>query len=106
MGHNSIVMAVSTAASLEGVKRFNGQTFIVTGGANGIGFTIAQRLFTEGGGHGALFDVNEDACKAAVEKFAKMGFTASYKVVDVTKWASVKAAVDAVVAATGRIDVI
>jgi 3-oxoacyl-[acyl-carrier protein] reductase len=88
------------------MKRFAGQTFIVTGGANGIGFTIGTRLFSEGMTHGSVFDVNEEACKAAVEKFSKMGFSASYKVVDVTNWSSMKAAVDAVVAATGRIDVI
>ena len=34
--------------SLEGCKRFNGQTFIITGGAQGIGFGIAERLFSEG----------------------------------------------------------
>jgi len=71
-------------SSLEGCKRFTGQTFIITGGAQGIGFGIAQRLFSEGkprnliichtcdpffctgAAHGALFDVNEDALKAAV----------------------------------------
>lgn len=47
-------------------NRYKGQTFIVTGGANGIGFGIANRLFAEGAAHGALIDVNEDALKAAV----------------------------------------
>lgn len=36
------------SASIAGMKRFAGQTFIVTGGARGIGFGIALRLFAEG----------------------------------------------------------
>ena len=30
------------------MKRYDGQTFVVTGGAQGIGFGIALRLFQEG----------------------------------------------------------
>jgi len=97
---------VSTEASLKGMQRFAGQTFIITGGARGIGFAIAERLFSEGATHGALFDINEADLKAAVEAFAKKGFKASYQVADVTDFASVKAGVDAVVAATGRVDVL
>merc|ERR1711934_959523 len=86
--------------------RFKGQNFIVTGGANGIGFGIATRLFAEGAAHGALIDMNEDALKAAVAKLKGMGYDASYQVANVTQWAPVKAAVDAVHAKTGKIDVV
>ena len=41
-------MASLAAASIQGMKRFDGQTFIVTGGAQGIGYGIALRLFKEG----------------------------------------------------------
>ena len=40
---------------------------IAIGGAKGIGFGIALRLFQEGASYGSLFDVDEDACKAAVK---------------------------------------
>jgi len=87
--------------------RFTGQTFIVTGGARGIGLAVAERLFSEGASHGALFDVNEVDLKAAVTALAGKGYKASYQVVDVTDFSSVKAGVDAVVAITnGRIDMI
>ena len=103
MAHPSAALAKT---SLKGCKRFEGQTFIITGGAQGIGFGIAQRLCAEGAAHGAIFDVNEEACKKAVAALAGMGFKASYQVCDVTKWESVKAATDAVHAETGRIDVV
>jgi 3-oxoacyl-[acyl-carrier protein] reductase len=88
------------------MDRYSGQTFICTGGAQGIGFGIALRLFKEGAAHGALFDVNEAACKAAVKQLSDLGFSASYQIADVTNWESVKAATDATHAKTGRIDVL
>lgn len=45
-------------------QRFEGRTAIVTGGASGIGFAVAERLLSEGA-RVSIWDVNEDALIAA-----------------------------------------
>ena len=64
---------------------FNQQLAIITGGANGIGFAIAQKLVSEGA-HAVLLDWQ----KSAVQKAAKLiGSSASAFQLDVTNEAKV-----------------
>ena len=79
---------------------FNGRTAVITGGAAGIGFAIAQRLVASGG-RVSVWD--RDA--AALDK-AKARLTAGIdtRVVDVADAASVDAATQAAASALGRID--
>ncbi len=58
----------------------NGQTAVVTGGAQGIGFAIAQRLLRSGA-KVSLWDLNREALDIAVEA---LGEGASAKQVDIT----------------------
>jgi len=79
---------------------FSGRTAVITGGAAGIGFAIAQRLIASGG-RVSVWD--RDA--AALDK-AKARLTAGNdtRVVDVADPASVDAATQATASALGRID--
>jgi 2-dehydro-3-deoxy-L-rhamnonate dehydrogenase (NAD+) len=79
---------------------FNGRTAVITGGAAGIGFAIAQRLLASGG-RVSVWD--RDA--AALDK-AKARLIAGIdtRVVDVADAASVDAAAQAATSALGRID--
>jgi 2-dehydro-3-deoxy-L-rhamnonate dehydrogenase (NAD+) len=79
---------------------FNGRTAVITGGAAGIGFAIAQRLLASGG-RVSVWD--RDA--AALDK-AKARLIAGIdtRVVDVADASSVDAAAQAAAFALGRID--
>ncbi len=84
-----------------------GQNGFVTGGATGLGYAIAERLI-ESGARIAIWDVNQKALDAAVEKLAKIkGKDAVTGVIaDVSEAASVDAAVAATTKAFGSIDIV
>ena len=67
-----------------------GKTAVVTGGASGIGFAIAER-FGSAGMKVVLADVEEPALDAAVERLASNGVDALGVVTDVSEIASVEA---------------
>lgn len=69
-----------------------GKTAIVTGAASGIGLAAAQRLAKDGA-NVAIWDINEDAAKAAAADLVKQGFKAIASRVDVSKRAEIDAAV-------------
>jgi len=77
-----------------------GRAVIVTGGAAGIGFAIAQRLAASGA-RVSLWDRDGDALTRAA---AALGANTHFAVVDVTQEQQVAAACDASVAALQRID--
>ena len=66
----------------------NGQTAVVTGGAQGLGFAMAKRIVASGA-KVSLWDMNGDLLKAAV---AELGTTASSVVVNITDLAGLTAA--------------
>ncbi|WP_077966586.1 GolD/DthD family dehydrogenase [Ensifer adhaerens] len=78
-----------------------GKVALVTGGASGIGAAIAA-AFAAKGAKVAVLDINEDVARAKAET---LGGDAKPFVCDVSDPASVNAAVSAVVAAFGGIDI-
>ena len=78
-----------------------GRVAVVTGGAGGIGFAIAERL-TRDGLRVVLWDINEEAVKAAASKIEG----AEGVVVDVTDEHSVAGGVAQLIASHGRVDVL
>lgn len=78
------------------------QTAIITGGADGLGLTLARRLAAKGV-RLALFD--QDAARLA-DAAAALGPETRTFPLDVTDAAAVYSAVEAVAAAAGRIDVL
>jgi 2-dehydro-3-deoxy-L-rhamnonate dehydrogenase (NAD+) len=81
-------------------NRFSGKVAVVTGGASGIGKSTAQRIAAEGG-KVVIFDVDPDTLEHTA---AACGFTP--QLVDVGDEAAVHAAIDAVVAQFGRLDIL
>lgn len=82
-------------------QRFANQTAIITGGTSGIGLAVARRLREEGANI-AVFDFNAAAFAALAAEFGAAGL---FLKVDVTAEAEVSAAVAAVLAKFGRIDI-
>jgi 3-oxoacyl-[acyl-carrier protein] reductase len=86
--------------------RLKDKVAVITGGARGIGRTIAETYAREGAKI-ALFDVSADTSKASADEIK-----AAYKVdtfsssVDVTKYDDVEAGIKRVVDTFGRIDVL
>ncbi len=80
-----------------------GRAGIVTGGARGIGFAIAER-FLESGAKVTLLDRDKAALDEAAAALAKKG-TVATQVADVTDEASMRRAFDAAAKAHGRIDI-
>lgn len=86
-------------------SRFTDQVVIVTGAGAGIGWETARRFAAEGA-KVAVFELDEAAGRSVVETIEADGNTAASYTVDVIDEDSVAAAVDAVVAAWGRVDVL
>src|SRR5580692_6869300 len=80
------------------------RTAIVTGGARGIGFAIAQRMLASGAAV-ALWDVDAAALDKAAAAL-KSGGRVYIAIADVTDQASIARAVDALLRDTGKIDIL
>lgn len=83
---------------------FKGQTAVVTGGAQGIGYAVALRLLA-GGAKVALWDHDAGALKAAAESLAGKGEVGTFQV-DITKLDQVEAVVAETEKALGAISVL
>jgi 3-oxoacyl-[acyl-carrier protein] reductase len=86
---------------------FSGQAAIVTGGAQGIGFALAERLL-DSGCMVAIWDRNDEQLdKAASELAGRFGSRSiASAVVDITVPSAISSGVDAVLGAYRRIDVL
>lgn len=77
--------------------RIDGKTFIVTGGASGLGRATAEAIMAAGG-NAVLLDVNAETGQAAAQA---LGARAAFAKADVTSEADVQAAVDLAVSRFG-----
>ena len=79
-----------------------GRVAVVTGGAQGIGFAVAERLVASGA-RVSLWDMNADMLRSAS---ATLGDAASSVTVDITDYDAVAAAVASVEKSLGRVDIL
>jgi NAD(P)-dependent dehydrogenase (short-subunit alcohol dehydrogenase family) len=82
-----------------------GASVLVTGAASGLGFAFAEVL-ADCGAHVTLADVDAALLEASTAALAGRGLHVRAEVVDVSDAAAVQAAVDRVVQAEGRLDVV
>lgn len=82
----------------------NGNRAVITGGARGMGFAIAQR-FLDSGASVSLWDISEETLTRAQQALSKAG-TVDAQVVNVANYESVEAAAQATANALGGIDVL
>lgn len=82
---------------------YKGKVTIVTGAAEGMGFSTAK-AFAEAGASVVLADVQADKAHAAAETLTKSGFTAMAVTCDVSKEDDVAAMVKKAVETYGRLD--
>ena len=80
-----------------------GQTAVITGGAQGLGYAIAERFIAEGA-RVVLGDLNLDATKEAVQTLGGADVARAVKC-DVTAYADVDALVEAALGEFGRFDI-
>jgi 2-dehydro-3-deoxy-L-rhamnonate dehydrogenase (NAD+) len=81
-----------------------GKNAVVTGGARGIGFAIAQRLLASGAAC-SLWDRDPDALRSAQSALTSAGAVHT-AVVELAQSDSVQAAADATASALGRVDIL
>ncbi|HWB02455.1 MAG TPA: SDR family NAD(P)-dependent oxidoreductase [Verrucomicrobiales bacterium] len=81
-----------------------GKNAVVTGGARGIGFVIAQRLLASGAAC-SLWDCDGEALNSAAKALAGLGNVQTVEV-DLTRADSVDAAASAACATFGRVDIL
>ena len=81
-----------------------GRVAVITGGARGIGYAIAERMLASGAAV-SLWDLDKAALKAAAAALASKG-TVSTQVVQLTDEPAVQKATRATVKAHGRIDIL
>ncbi|MGN7199565.1 SDR family NAD(P)-dependent oxidoreductase [Arthrobacter sp. SAFR-044] len=86
-------------------RRFDGKTALVTGAGGGIGSAISRRLAAEGA-HVFVADANETAAKEVADDLTGEGFSAEALVFDLLDPEASAAAVQHIVDARGRIDVL
>jgi NAD(P)-dependent dehydrogenase (short-subunit alcohol dehydrogenase family) len=81
-----------------------GRVAVVTGGARGIGYAVAERVLRSGGTV-ALWDIDAAKLKDACEHLSALGAVAKCSL-DLTEDAAVQAATQATVARFGKIDIL
>ena len=86
------------------MKRFENQSAIITGGAEGLGKGIAERIVSEGG-KVFLFDINQPMLEKTLQDLKNKGFYAEGLLVDVSSESSVVAGIRQVEEKTGQIHI-
>ncbi|MGF9660477.1 SDR family NAD(P)-dependent oxidoreductase [Arthrobacter crystallopoietes] len=89
---------------MAGISDFAGRTAVVTGGASGIGFAMAQRFLQEGM-RVAVADVEQSALDQATGELSAHGEVVGVRT-DVRRVEDLQALADAVLAKFGRVDVV
>lgn len=85
-------------------NRFTNRVAIVTGGADGIGKAIAHRLASEGATV-ALFDIDEASLQRTCAEMTGQSLAVTGHIVDISQEGPVEKAVQDVVRATSRLDI-
>ena len=96
--------AETTFAAAAG-RTLEGQTAVVTGGAQGIGLAISRALAREGA-HVAILNRNQETAAQAVAQIQSAGGQASAYAADLADPAAPEAALDRVFTALGRLDIL
>lgn len=86
------------------MKRFENQVAVISGGADGLGFGIAERIASEGG-NVQLFDINEKLMAKAIKTLRDKGFNAEGYTVNISVENDVQKAMHEVVNNFGKIDI-
>lgn len=85
-------------------KRFENQIAVISGGAEGLGKGIADRIAAEGG-HVILLDVDADRIEKAKATLLSKGLKVTVHQVDISKEEQVKQAFAEIVQTFGKIDI-
>jgi NAD(P)-dependent dehydrogenase (short-subunit alcohol dehydrogenase family) len=104
LNSNQAALADERATTLEvdPMKRLEGKSALITGSARGIGRSFAQAYIREGATV-AIADINLERAQATA---AELGDQAYAVEMDVTNQASIDAAIEAVVAHAGKLDIL
>ena len=86
------------------MKRFENQVAVISGGADGLGKGIAQRIASEGG-KVALLDINKILLDQTVNEFKNRGYIAEGYVVDISSESLVQNAIQQAEDKFGKIDI-
>ncbi|NLV74573.1 MAG: sorbitol-6-phosphate dehydrogenase [Chloroflexi bacterium] len=88
------------------MKRLAGKSVLITGAAQGLGEALSERLAQEGADV-AICDIMDEPASQLAERLAReYGVKAIWQHMDVTDLAQCDAAVDAAVAAFGKLDIV
>jgi 3-hydroxybutyrate dehydrogenase len=82
-----------------------GKTAVITGGASGIGFAIAESL-ARAGSNIVIADLDPQACQSALKKLEQFADRATFVATDISSSGEVRRLVDAVVARFGGLDIL
>lgn len=96
---------MDNASFLQDLFGMQGQVAVVIGGAGALGLCLSTGL-GKNGAKIVIGDVNEEACKKAVEKLSAEGIEAVYKTVDVTSKESLCALREEALKLTGQVDML
>lgn len=86
------------------MKRFENQVAVISGGANGLGYGIAERIASEGGSV-VLLDINETLLSSAAKILQAKGYTAEAYKADVSSEIDVQLVMQFVETHFGKIDI-
>ena len=85
--------------------RFNDKVAVVTGGANGIGRSVAEQ-FAKEGARVAIWDLADEVGEKLASEINRRNDVALYRHVDVTQTEDVDAAVEELIGEWGKIDIL
>ena len=84
---------------------FSGKVVVVTGGARGMGLSIARR-FVSAGAHVWIADINREGGERAKADLATAGGRVEFVATDLASISEVRAMIEAAAKSTGRLDVL
>jgi 2-dehydro-3-deoxy-L-rhamnonate dehydrogenase (NAD+) len=86
------------------MKRFENQCAVISGGAEGLGYGIAERIASEGGSV-ALLDINEELLSKRVKALKDKGYGAEGYKADISMEKDVQGAIEWAETRFGKIDI-